>query len=86
MALIDYQCESCGHEFTEMLMLAERDRPTQEPCPSCGKVGCVVRPIGAPAVSHRGVITPMQRAGTEWNDLLKKMKKGSGKGNQIRTR
>jgi len=28
--------------------------------------------------------TPHRRAGTEWNDVLKKVKKGSGQGNTIK--
>jgi hypothetical protein len=29
--------------------------------------------------------TPMRRAGTEWNDVLKKIKKGSARSNTIKT-
>jgi putative FmdB family regulatory protein len=35
----DYRCESCGHEFEEMLRISKREEPTKIPCQMCeGKV------------------------------------------------
>ena len=37
MPWYDYQCRSCEHEFTEVLMMEDRDKPTRKKCPDCGK-------------------------------------------------
>ena len=36
MPFYDYKCE-CGHEFEEFFKIADRDKPTKEPCPSCNE-------------------------------------------------
>ena len=36
MPYFDYSCESCNQEFEKNLKIAEREKPTQEPCESCG--------------------------------------------------
>jgi predicted nucleic acid-binding Zn ribbon protein len=35
--------------------------------------------ITAPGLSYEGAVGPIKRAGTEWNDVLKGIKKASGK-------
>ena len=37
MPWYDYQCRSCEHEFTESLMMVDRDKPTRRKCPDCGR-------------------------------------------------
>lgn len=79
----DFNCESCGHEFTENVPIANRDDPRA--CPSCGKKN-VKRGVSAVKVSYSGFKENVTRAGSGWNDVLNKVKKGSGRSNTIRTR
>ncbi len=37
MPWYDYQCRSCEHKFTEVLMMDDRDKPTRKKCPDCGR-------------------------------------------------
>ena len=37
MPWYDYQCRSCDHEFTESLVMDDRDKPTRRKCPGCGR-------------------------------------------------
>ena len=37
MPWYDYQCRSCDHEFTETLVMDDRDKPTRKKCPECGR-------------------------------------------------
>jgi len=39
--------------------------------------------IAAPGLNYQGAITPIKRAGEHWNDVLKGVKKASGKDNTI---
>ena len=34
MPIYEYKCDSCGHEFEEMLHFSERDVPLNTPCPN----------------------------------------------------
>lgn len=79
----DFTCQECEHEFTENVPIADRDAPRK--CPNCGKKN-VKRGVSAVQVSYSGFKDPISRAGNGWNDMLKKVKKASGKENSIRTR
>ena len=35
MQIYDYECKKCGHKFTEMLRIANRNDPVENPCPNC---------------------------------------------------
>ena len=37
MPWYDFQCRSCDHEFTEVLKMDDRDKPTRKKCPGCGR-------------------------------------------------
>ena len=79
----DFSCESCGHQYEENVPSAERDNPRS--CPSCSKKK-VKRGVSAVKVSYSGFKDNVTRAGSGWNDVLNKVKKGSGRSNTIRTR
>lgn len=79
----DFVCESCEHEFTENVPIANRD--DTRACPACGKDG-VKRGVTAVKVSYSGFKENVTRAGSGWNDVLNKVKKTSGRRNSIKTR
>jgi len=79
----DFICQSCGHEFEQIVPFEDRDSPLK--CPSCGKKK-VSRGVSAVKMSYSSLKSNVSRAGSGWNDVLKKVKKGSGRSNTIRTR
>ena len=79
----DFNCQSCGHEFEQIVPSDKRDDPIE--CPSCGKKK-VVRGVSAVKMSYSSLKSNLTRSGSGWNDVLNKVKKGSGKDNSIRTR
>lgn len=83
----DYHCGDCDTRWEQSVRLADRDLPTQSPCPHCGAEGKVVRCLSAPSVSYDGggVVSVVRRAGSGWNDVLNKVKKQSGRKNTIET-
>jgi len=62
--------------------MSKRDEATQEPCPECG--GEIYRTLETGGLISDSK-TPLRRAGSGWNDVLKKIKKGSGRKNSIKT-
>jgi putative FmdB family regulatory protein len=77
-----YQCKKCEHYFEKILKIAERDDPVSQPCSECQGEIYKRLEIGGLASDSK---TPMRRAGSEWNDRLKQIKKGSGRVNTINT-
>ena len=77
----DYYCDKCDKVWEESHAIADRDKPCGKSCP-CKKNGKVKRGVCAPALST-DTINPIKRAGTEWNDVLKGIKKASGKESTI---
>ena len=62
----------------------DRKQPEQEACPNCNEKECVTQTLaGAPALvsDSKDIHT---RAGTEFNNRLKQIKKGSGRSNTIK--
>jgi putative FmdB family regulatory protein len=81
-----YQCESCNHHWDANYPIDDRDSPLKQPCPACDASGQVRRLVASPAISYAGAKTVLQRAGSGWNDVLNKVKKGSGRKTNIETR
>lgn len=80
MPIYNYACYSCDNSFSESHSIAERNIPTQTPCANCG--GEMYIKIGAPGFISDSKST-LTRAGSEWNDVVSRIKKGSGKDNSI---
>ena len=53
MPMYEYYCESCEHQFEELLSVSKRDDPINEPCPNCKektvKKGVSITVMGADA-------------------------------------
>ena len=46
----DYRCHMCDYTFEKQLLIADRNKPTKEPCPKCGEKA-VQKLFGAPGVA-----------------------------------
>lgn len=79
MPLYDYQCKGCGATQTLRKSIADRHEPESNPCTECG--GEIKMVVGAPKIVS-GVKGP-QSAPDGFKDVLRTIKKGSGKGNTI---
>lgn len=82
MPLYAYQCEECGHDFSDVKKIADRDVPLGEPCPSCGTEGKVTKLLGSPRIVS-GVGDFRRKVPDVFKDRLREIKKQSGKGNTI---
>lgn len=79
MPLYDYQCQGCGKQMTLRKSIADRHEPESNPCQECGSeikmlVGCpkIVSGVKGPGSAPDG-----------FKDVLRTIKKGSGKENTI---
>ncbi|WDS51417.1 FmdB-like transcriptional regulator [Salmonella phage SeF6a] len=79
MPFYDYACTGCDNSFSTRRSCAERHTPELEPCSECG--GEIKMIIGAPKIVS-GVRGP-QSAPDGFKDVLRHIKKQSGKGNTI---
>ena len=75
----NYHCLRCGAHFEKNIVIADRDAPLKKPCPSCKKKGQIERVFEAPSISYEGVVSDIKRAGSGWNDVLKRIDKYAGK-------
>lgn len=81
-----FHCDSCTKGFDLKLTIEDRDKPLKRKCPNCGVKGKVERVFQPMAVSYDGIKTDLQRAGSGWNDVLKKIDKYAGKRSTVETR
>jgi len=80
--IYDYYCDKCNKRWEEAHTIENRDYPVGKDCP-CGEGGKVKRGVSAPGLSFEGALSPIRPAGSGWNDVLKTIKKNSGKDNTI---
>ena len=52
MPLYAYACVDCGHEWEEVLSVADMDDPLERPCPECCSEH-IIRCVGAPLISSK---------------------------------
>lgn len=63
----------------------DRKQPEQEECPNCKEKECVHQTLTQAPTLVSDYKTAQRRAGSEFNDRLKQIKKGSGRNNTIKT-
>jgi putative FmdB family regulatory protein len=80
--IYEYYCTKCSEKWEATNTINNRDEPTEMPCPHCKELG-VKRQVSSPALSYQGAHSTLRRAGSEWADVLKGIKKASGKENTI---
>lgn len=78
----DYYCDKCDKVWEESHSIADRDKPVGKTCP-CEGNGTVKRGVCAPGLSYEGAVSPIRRAGSGWNDVLKGIKKAAGPKSKI---
>ena len=61
--------------------MSDRDEPLKQPCKDCG--GELYRTLETAGMLSDSK-SAMRRAGSEWQDRLKQIKKGSGRNNNIK--
>ena len=82
----DYTCTSCENHWEESHPIIKRDVPCGKPCPHCGKEGTVQKSISIVPLSYAGVKSTLDRAGSDWNDVLKNIKSKAGPKSTIQTK
>lgn len=50
MPYYDYFCQHCEKQWEDFQTIANREIPTTQPCPQCGKENCVVQMMSVPAI------------------------------------
>ena len=79
MPIYNYKCRSCENETTYKLKINEHKNPTKNPCSECG--GEIFQVIGTSNIVG-GIASKDTRP--EWfKDKLRRLKKNSGKENQL---
>ena len=72
MPYYDYECEECDNKFEEKYSIDERNKPTEEPCSSCG--GKIKIKFG-----FQGLADPirlgLRKPDDGFKDMMKRMKK-----------
>lgn len=56
MPLYGFKCDSCEHKFDEFKLVEERKIPLSDPCPKCGKIGCIIRIYDTAGFVDPGII------------------------------
>ena len=76
MPIYEYSCADCGHEFTEVLTVSNRDKPLSEPCPKCG-ANEVEKLVSATTMGVDMKVTPDSKTGGDWSRMMDRIKKNT---------
>ena len=72
MPYYDYECEECDNKFEEKYSIDERNKPTEEPCSSCG---CKIKiKVGFPGLADP-IRLGLRKPDDGFKDMMKRMKK-----------
>lgn len=79
-----YHCSACNTSFEKESSIDDRNKPVSEPCPHCSE-NAVKRTITSLNIVHQAGDT-ISRTDSGWNDMLKRIKKSSGKHSTIQVK
>lgn len=83
MPTYSYKCDACQEEFDRILPISRRHEPREEACGKCGKKEIVTQ-IKANANSIVSTVnTQGGKVPEGFKDVLRTIKKNSGRGNVI---
>lgn len=86
MPFYSYKCKVCEEAFEKNESIANRDKPTKEPCPACGTEHSVVKCVVAPHGTVDSRINLYKVANSKvagFNDRLKTIHRNAGKDSKI---
>jgi putative FmdB family regulatory protein len=75
--MYDYKCK-CGHEFTDVLKVSDRNVPVDSKCPECSEKGGIQMVISSPRIVS-GVGELRAKVSDNFKDRLREIKKTAGK-------
>ena len=83
MPMYEYICDKCGHTFTEMHRIDDRNIPKENPCPECKAENSIDQLFGAPPA-----ICPIRlgrhKPRSDFVERMKQIKKSHGKVRDIK--
>ena len=82
MPLYEYRCEHCGHEFSDVLKVDDRNKPLDAPCPSCKAAGGVEKVVSSARIVA-GVGDFRKGVPDVFKDRLREIKKSAGRASTI---
>ena len=76
MPWYDYTCDSCDHEFTEVLRMDDRKIPIENGCPECGASS--VRQLLGNVMMGDSVVLGINKPDAAYNEVISKINEASG--------
>ena len=74
MPVYEYRCSECSHEFEQFRTMAEYDVPLKEACPSCYKVGYIMRLISGAEICDP-ISLGVRKVPKGYNEVVKNIQK-----------
>ena len=83
MPNFEYKCTKCDKLWDDIQTIANRDKPTTEPCPHCKKKNCVTRAFNTPPTMG---VDATKVPTTHFKERLETMRTNLGKyNNNVKT-
>lgn len=76
MPTYDYTCAKCKHSFDKILKIDDRELPTKEACPNCGKTGAITITLTAPSLMNANRVDGLVKPHTQFRERMQQIKQG----------
>ena len=76
MPTYDYVCSECNNTFEQIHKIDDRDSPTKEPCPTCGKSNCISLSLAAPSLVSPFRVDGLKKPSAEFRERMSQIKHG----------